>query len=155
METFPWYWPFVRGIHRPQVNSPHEGQWRGALMVSLIYVWINGWVNNHEAGDLRRHHAHYDVKVMIVPTLEEWHMVKLQSMYNFFNIHSFTKFHKNGLLIKNDNMFCQQTLHAGKIGEWYRTILIWRALCTTCEKSGMWQYFSKSVLISRQSSVCS
>ena len=26
--------------------------------------WINGWVNNREAGDLRRHRAHYDVIVM-------------------------------------------------------------------------------------------
>ena len=25
---------------------------------------INGWVNNREAGDLRRHRAHYDVIVM-------------------------------------------------------------------------------------------
>ena len=24
---------------------------------SLICVWINGWVNNREAGDLRRHHG--------------------------------------------------------------------------------------------------
>ena len=30
-------------------------------MFSLIYVWINDWVNNHEAGDLRRYRAHYDV----------------------------------------------------------------------------------------------
>ena len=29
---FPRYWPFVRGIHRSPVNSPHKGQWRGALM---------------------------------------------------------------------------------------------------------------------------
>ena len=49
------YWPFVGGIHRSPVNSPHKGQWRGALMLSLICVWINGWVNNSEAGDLRRH----------------------------------------------------------------------------------------------------
>ena len=28
------YWPFVRGIHLPPVNSPHKGQWRGALMVA-------------------------------------------------------------------------------------------------------------------------
>ena len=48
----PRYWPFVRGIHRPPVNSPHKGQWRGALMFSLICVWINGWENNGEAGDL-------------------------------------------------------------------------------------------------------
>ena len=31
---------------------------------SLIYTWINGWVNNGEAGDLKRHRAHYDVTVM-------------------------------------------------------------------------------------------
>ena len=44
--------------------TPHKGQWRAALMFSLICVWINGWVNNREAGDLRRHCAHYDVIVM-------------------------------------------------------------------------------------------
>ena len=27
------YWPFVRGIYRSLVNSPHRGQWRGALML--------------------------------------------------------------------------------------------------------------------------
>ena len=40
-------------------------QWRGALMFSLICASINGWVNNGEVGYLRRHHAHYDVNVMI------------------------------------------------------------------------------------------
>ena len=62
---FPRSWPFVRGIHRSPVNSPHKGQWRGALMFSLICIWINGWVNNREAGDLRRYRAHYDVTVMM------------------------------------------------------------------------------------------
>ena len=62
---FPRYWPFVWGIHRFLVNSPHKGQWRGALMFSLICVWINGWVNNRGAGDLRRYRAHYDVTVMV------------------------------------------------------------------------------------------
>ena len=47
------------------VNSPHKGQWRGALMFSLICVWINGWVNNRGAGDLRRYRGHYDVNVML------------------------------------------------------------------------------------------
>ena len=41
---FPRNWPFVRGIHRSPVNSTHKGQWRGALMFSLICVWINDWV---------------------------------------------------------------------------------------------------------------
>ena len=65
MENFPRYWPFVWEIPRSPVNSPHKGQWRRALMFSLICVWINGWVNNREAGDLRRYRTHYDVTVMI------------------------------------------------------------------------------------------
>ena len=64
---FPRYWQFVRGIHRFPVNSPHKGQWRGASTFSLICVGINGWVNNRKTGDLRRHPAHYDVIVMVIP----------------------------------------------------------------------------------------
>ena len=64
---FPRNWPFVRGIHRSPVYSPHKGQWRRALMFSLICVWINDWVNNREAGDLRRYRVHYDVIVMPFP----------------------------------------------------------------------------------------
>ena len=66
---FPRYLPFVRGIHRWPVNSPHKGRWRGTLMFSLIYAWINGWINNREAGDLRRHRAHYDATVMRWPMM--------------------------------------------------------------------------------------
>ena len=65
---FPRYWPFVRGIHRSPVNSPHKGQWRGALMFTLICVRKISWVNNREAGDLRRYRTHYDVIVM------EWYV---------------------------------------------------------------------------------
>ena len=61
---FPRNWPFVRGIHRRPVNSPYKGQWRRALMFSLICVWVNDWVNNRKAGDLRRYRAHCDVTVM-------------------------------------------------------------------------------------------
>ena len=61
---FPRRWPFVREIPRSPVNSSHQGQWRGALVFSVIRAWINGWVNNREAGDLRRHRAHYGVTVM-------------------------------------------------------------------------------------------
>ena len=63
---FPHYWPFVGGIHRSPVNSPHKGQWCGALIFSLICSWINDWVNNREAGDLRCHHPHYDITVMMI-----------------------------------------------------------------------------------------
>ena len=61
---FPRCWPFVRRIHRSPVNSTHKSQWRGALVFSLICIWINGSVNYREAGDLRRYRAHYDVIVM-------------------------------------------------------------------------------------------
>ena len=64
---FPRYWPFMRLIHRSPVNSPHNGQWRGALMFSLICLWLNGWVNG-EAHDLKCHRAHYDVTVMFYCT---------------------------------------------------------------------------------------
>ena len=42
----------------------HKGQWRGALMFYLICVWINEWVNDREAGDLRRHRGHNDFTEM-------------------------------------------------------------------------------------------
>ena len=51
-------------VFRSPVNSPHKGQRRGTLMFSLICARINCRVNDREAGDLRRHRAHYDVIVM-------------------------------------------------------------------------------------------
>ena len=62
---FPRYWPFVRGIYRSPLNSPHKGQRCGVWMFPLICAWTNGWVNNRDAGDLRRYRAHYDVTVMV------------------------------------------------------------------------------------------
>ena len=59
------YWSFVRGIHRSQMNSHQKGQWRRALMLSLICAWTNGWVNNRDDSDLRRHRAHGDVNIML------------------------------------------------------------------------------------------
>ena len=67
---FSRYWPFVRGIHRSPVNSPHKSQWRGPLMFSLIWARINSWLNNGEAGVLRCHRAYYDI---IVIDLFQWH----------------------------------------------------------------------------------
>ena len=52
-------------------------------MFFYICVWINGWVNNREAGDLRRYRAHYGVTVMcklksphlvlLLPVMMLWH----------------------------------------------------------------------------------
>ena len=75
-KLFPRYWPFVRGIHRLPVTSPHRGQWRGALMFSFIFAWTNGWVNNREAGDLGHHRAYHDLIVMQLassPNASSWY----------------------------------------------------------------------------------
>ena len=58
---FPRYWPFVWGIHRSLVNSPHKVQWRGALMFSLICARVNdckqswGWWFGTPLRSLWRH----------------------------------------------------------------------------------------------------
>ena len=46
---FPRYWPFVRGIHRFPVNSPHKGQWRGAFTFPLICT-LNKRLSKQSAG---------------------------------------------------------------------------------------------------------
>ena len=63
---FPCYWPFVQGIHRSTVNSPHKGQWRRALIFSLICTlnkqsW--GWWFETLS------HPHYDIIVMTQASL--------------------------------------------------------------------------------------
>ena len=55
----------VPGLLCGEFTGHHKGQWREALMFSLICACINGSVNNREAGDLRRHRGHYDVTVML------------------------------------------------------------------------------------------
>ena len=62
METFSALLALCEG--NPPVDSTHKGQWRGALMFSLICAWTSGWVNNCEAADSRRYNAHYDVTAM-------------------------------------------------------------------------------------------
>ena len=60
-----------------RVTGPLCGEFTGHLWIPLTKAsdaelrcflcsspWINGWLNNREAGDLRRHRAHYDVIVM-------------------------------------------------------------------------------------------
>ena len=64
METFPALLVICAG------NSPVTGEFPSQrpvtrnFGVSLICTWINDRVNNREAGDLRRHRAHYDVTVV-------------------------------------------------------------------------------------------
>ena len=66
--NFPRYWPFVRGIRRSLVNSPHK-----AIDAELwCFLWSapeqTVMQKNREACDLRRHRTHYDVTVMLAET---------------------------------------------------------------------------------------
>ena len=60
-KQYPRYWPFVREFtgHRwiPRTKPSDAELW--CFLWSA--PWMNGWVNTREAGDLRRHRAHYDV----------------------------------------------------------------------------------------------
>ena len=85
METFSALLDICAGNSPVPGEIPTKGQWRGNLMFSLICVWINGWVNNGEAGDLRRYRAHYYVTVMqysfrIMPTFHPKAMQFLQKI---------------------------------------------------------------------------
>ena len=67
----------------------HKGQWRGTLMFPLICAWINGCANNREAGDLKRHRAHYDVIGLNTIdnnygfTITEEHFMRLKAVHSF------------------------------------------------------------------------
>ena len=71
---FSRYWPFLRRIHQSPVDCPHKGQWRGAMIVSLICALKNNWANNRDAGDLRHRRAHYDVTVISLPRVGCYHL---------------------------------------------------------------------------------
>ena len=77
-EHFLRYWPFVRGT----------------LMFSSICAWINGWVNNREAGVLRRHHAHYDVIVLELKLPQFCNSMDWWELWIDSPIKSWTAWHK-------------------------------------------------------------
>ena len=77
---------------------PHKGQWRGALVFSRICAWINDWVKNGGAGDLRHYRTHYAVSVMQIETI------------------GFTELNSLALGRLDDNLKCNlRTLYLGLI----------------------------------------
>ena len=57
------YWPFLQEFTSPG-EFPTQRPVTRSFDFSLICAWINNWVNNREAGDLRHHRGHYEVNVM-------------------------------------------------------------------------------------------
>ena len=64
METLSTLLALCEGNSPVTGEFPHKGQWRGALMISLISAWTNVGANHRDTGDLRRHRPHYNVTVM-------------------------------------------------------------------------------------------
>ena len=69
----------IRWKHFFRVIGPLGGEFTGHLWIPLTKAgdaelwcfllsapWINSWINNRDAGHLRRHRTHYDVIVMAI-----------------------------------------------------------------------------------------
>ena len=90
METFSVLLAVCAGNSPVPVNSTHKGQWRGDFIFSMISAWINGWVNNREAGDLGRYRTYYDVIVMSCHDSVRVHFIDI--LYDTaLNVHSCSK----------------------------------------------------------------
>ena len=124
---FPHYWPFVRGIHQSPVNSPHKGQWCGALMFTSICTRINGWVNNCEAGDLRCHCTHYDVVVMCFIVIKPLEQISLLWCHMIIQASHFTS---------NSNIFSWGCLSEQQ-RKYQSTVLLALCKCIALVTSGV------------------
>ena len=93
---FPRYWLFVWGIHR----SPVDSLTKASDAELWCFLWANGWANNRDADDLRRHRAHHDVNVMETCPFGCCHTV-----WGSCAAETFSKFKKKNLTIwKNWDM---------------------------------------------------
>ena len=137
----------MRGIHRSPVDNPYKGQRHGALIFSLNWARTNGWANNRDAGEFRRHRAHYDVTVMRLLysrfprykyNFNPWVFVYLFSCTIFVDLKSYAA--TSGLQIswKHSAFVCRRALKVSdnnifsrlseKVDEQFDTIF----LCSSC-----------------------
>ena len=77
---------WIQAIVTLVLNSPHNGQWRGALMLFLFCARMNGWENNRDADDLRPHSVHYDVTNACVSGCSATMVLRIEDkLVNAFN----------------------------------------------------------------------
>ena len=77
MEAFSALLAFCEGNPLVTGGFPSQRPVTRSFDVSLICAWTNGWANNRDAGDLRRHLAHCNVTVMVSSAL--WPLLCNQS----------------------------------------------------------------------------
>ena len=82
METFSELLAICVGNSLVTDEFPAQSQWRGTLIFYLIRSCINGWVNNREAGDLRRRSSHYDVTVMNITGTKSQYVARIRYCVN-------------------------------------------------------------------------
>ena len=51
---FSHYWPFVRGMYRSPIDSPHKGRAMRSILLSLLLAWAICWLIRRVANGLRR-----------------------------------------------------------------------------------------------------
>ena len=115
----------------------HKGPWHAALMFSLIYVWINDWVNNDEGGDLRRNRAHYGVIVMGCVNHKAYHKYGYERKY-WKNSTQFWNIKQNLFIINGTETYVQHT-HFNK--------LCYKTGCGRAQKNTPGQYLFRAVLL--------
>ena len=96
METFSALLAICAGNSPVPCELPAQRPVTRSFDVSLICVWINGWVNSREAGDLRRYRTHYDVIVM--PTASFHKGPVMQSCIFFFVFRLNKQFNKRQIV---------------------------------------------------------
>ena len=102
---FPRYWPFVRGIHRWPVDSPHKGQRCRPFMFSLVYALTSGWPNTRDVYDLRCHRGHYDTIVMHLATYTKtFHNTITCILLRFMTIIAINRNNIQGIHGSNDSL---------------------------------------------------
>ena len=88
--------------------------------VFFICVWINGWINNREAGDFRRYRAHYDVivKVFLVLTHRD-DCLQRESVVTWLALQApIPCFH---MILTRSSLFLQMSWHLRVPGHQQRT----------------------------------
>ena len=119
---FPRNWPFVRGIHRFPVNSPHKDQWRGALMF-FFYLCLNkrlskqswGWWFETLSRSLWRHRNERHVTIIDImgrrtPNIDHgvFYSTEWSKISSFFTEHELRP--KHGIC-PNDEFMLNGTRH--------------------------------------------
>ena len=95
-------------------------------MFSLICVWINDWVNNGEAGDLRRYRIHYDVIVMGY-LVKSTHLVLAKSNWPFIpTICNHVKPHNDHVMLTLSVPYMQiVVLQCNVVSHWLGAYIFW------------------------------